>query len=230
MRLDKEQNYCRNELSSLDDKGVINFQSIGYATTDQIRRELNRYLHQVYIFHYGGHSSSELLKLPEGGGNVEYLGKKIADQRNLKLVFLNGCKNYEQVEVLLDFGVPAVIATTAKVDDESALELAQKFYQELAAGNSIQTSFEHAKNDLIDNNTELKRKFRDTGWDDEKTTAFAWGLYTHPEKDWINDWRIDSIERSINNQKTFGNTTTIINNGNVGKQINDLTVKGDFHM
>ena len=124
LRLGDEQNACWNELEEIHRQEQIEYQNMGFATLEEVYRRFNAYNNQIHLFHYGGHSNIELLRLHGTAGSAENLGVLIGQQQNLKLVFLNGCKNYGQVEALLDRGVPALIATTAKLEDQCAIALA----------------------------------------------------------------------------------------------------------
>src|SRR5207253_2413236 len=92
------------------------------TTIRDLVRGLQLYRDQVAVFHYGGHAGDYelLLQSPDGGRVVADAGGLaglFGTQRNLKLVFLNGCSTYGHVEGLLAAGVPAVIATSRPVED-----------------------------------------------------------------------------------------------------------------
>lgn len=71
------------------------------------------------------------------GGLAAYLGR----QRGLVLVFLNGCSTEPQQQMLIDAGVPCVIATSRAISDMAAAQFAIYFYNSLAKGSSITTAF-----------------------------------------------------------------------------------------
>ena len=194
LRLGEEQNACWNELAELHEAGKIDCRQMGFATLEQIYREFNR-SSQIHFFHYGGHSDSELIKLQGTAGTAQNLGAKIGQQKNLKLVFLNGCKNHQQVQALFAHGVSAMIATTAKVEDIRAIDLAKQFYQALAGGNSIQQSFDSARAFIQDTYPELAGTFRSIVMEEEaESDNFAWGLFAqdHAELNWsVNDIETD---------------------------------------
>lgn len=191
LQLGEEQNTCWNALAGLQQKKIIECQLLGFATLKQLYLEFNRSRDQIHIFHYGGHSDKGILKLHGSNAHAENLSTKIGQQKSLKLVFLNGCKNHEQVEALLQKGVPAVIATTALVEDHRAIELAQQFYQALAAGNTIGEAFQSAKAYMFDAFPALESTFRGTGLRQQGSdiSSFSWGIYTR-SKTALN-WRIN---------------------------------------
>lgn len=193
LRLGIEQNACWNELAYLHQEGKIECQRLGFATLEQIYREFNLFHNRIYVFHYGGHSNSEILALQDSDAKTRNFGKKIGQQQNLKLVFLNGCKNYNQVSLLFDYGVPAVIATTAAVEDKRSADFAQQFYQALAAGHSIKEAFISAKAMILDKYPELEPIFRGIGRNSRKDERdFPWGLYLQNEED--GSWSISHLE------------------------------------
>ncbi|MCB0583697.1 MAG: CHAT domain-containing protein [Phaeodactylibacter sp.] len=63
---------------------------------------------------------------------------------NLKLVFLNACDTAEQAQLLLEVGIPIVIATTLPVEDEKAARFTRFFYAQLAGQASARDAFETA--------------------------------------------------------------------------------------
>jgi hypothetical protein len=100
---------------------------------------------RLVIFHYGGHANGEQLQFEGGGGGREGLARMLGQQSSLKLVFLNGCASQGHAKVLLDAGVPAVIATSVPIGDQKAQEFATAFYKALAEGRSIPGAFETSR-------------------------------------------------------------------------------------
>ena len=192
LRLGKELTVCLNELEQLDDEGVIKCRPIGFPTLEYIYKQLNFFNDRIYVFHYGGHSKGEILQLPMGSASSVNLGLKFSQLKNLKLVFLNGCKNYEQVSILHNYGIPAIIATSADVEDERAIDLAQQFYQALAGGYSIEDAFESARAFIFDKYPELKTNYRGIGFSGKAPSEdFAWGLYLKDKSS--GTWKIDQL-------------------------------------
>jgi len=226
LRLGEEQNACWNELAPLDQEGTIDCQRLGFATLEQVYREFNRFNNQICLFHYGGHSNSELIQLHGAAGSAEHLGTKMGQQENLRLVFLNGCKNYAQADALLEKGVPAVIATTAKAEDRRAVALAQQFYQALAGGSTIKQAFESAKGYIFDKYPDLKASYREAGFDEaEATEAFSWGLYARKEA--ALGWRIGLAKHTApaasGKNIVSGSSITAGGNVSIGDQVQNIT-------
>ncbi len=192
LELGTEQNAIWNELAGLDKEGVIQCKPIS-ASLEQISTEFSRFNDRIYIFHYGGHSDGEFLHLLDTSSHAKNFGVQIGQQKNLKLAFLNGCRNYQQVETLHQLGVPVVIATTTQIKDKPAILLAQVFYRALAGGSNIGDSFERAKAHLFDKHPELQETYRGIGkpWVNGEDGS-SWGIY--PLRDNALNWSISDIE------------------------------------
>ncbi|HEX3529740.1 MAG TPA: CHAT domain-containing protein [Thermoanaerobaculia bacterium] len=108
----------------------------------------------VHVLHFVGHGGFSELRgegvlvfedeegkgVPVGGPSLAYL---LQDHPSLRLAVLNACNGARGSEentfagtaqVLVQHGVPAVIAMQSEVMDETACSFAEKFYQALAAG------------------------------------------------------------------------------------------------
>lgn len=196
LRLGEEQNAIWNELADLHQREVIDCQRMGFATLEQIYRELNRFSNKIVLFHYGGHSDGAGLNLQQIDQASAQLADKISQQAHLKLVFLNGCSNFGQVEALFKRGVPAVIATMAEVEDQRALALARQFYQALAAGHTIYEAFESARSYVINQHPDLEITHRAMALraSQKQPDAFSWGLYSQ-NADVLN-WRLPGGTRA----------------------------------
>lgn len=121
------------------------------ATYNEIIRSLldERHGDRISVFHFAGHAgdAAVMLETREGFPSPAYtegLAQVLGRQNFLKLVFLNGCATSELATALLVAGVPSVITTIDAIDDAIAADLAGLFYQGIAAGRSIQRSFDDA--------------------------------------------------------------------------------------
>lgn len=194
LRLGDEDNACTQALAQLDKEGKIKHRSAGFATLDRIVKELNTFNDQIYCFHFGGHSSGQGLQLADTLGKPESLAIILGQQKKLQFVFLNGCANAEQVELLWANGVKAVIATSSAVKDRWALQLADQFYQAIASGKTIRKAFDLASA-YVKNNHEIDIDYVDRGLylQQSNSLEFPWGIYVQDEA--ILDWSIYSIEK-----------------------------------
>ncbi len=120
------------------------------ALLDEVWDELDRpEAHgRTRVFHFAGHGSGDWLAFEDEEGtpataHADGLASYLARQDGLVLVFLNACSTSKQVARLRASGVPAVIATSAAIDDEVAAQLATRFYAELSH-NPLERAFRNA--------------------------------------------------------------------------------------
>ena len=151
---------------------------LGHTTLDDIFAHFNHFHNRIGIFHYGGHSGEDFLSLADTNARSVGLSLLMGMQKQLRLVFLNGCANHQMVSHLLEIGVKAIIATSAPVDDQSAYELSNTFYHALANGKNIIESFDTAKAKVLNSRQNLNiDSFRSINLPGETTEEFPWGLY-----------------------------------------------------
>lgn len=139
--LKEESERIFKALEEPERKSYIKIHREESADIEEVFEGFTRYMDQISIFHYAGHADGEGLLLEGGRGSIKGLSKLIGEQKNLKLVFLNGCSSQGQVDELFEEGVKAVIATSAPVQDTKAMEFAEQFYQALAHRRSISQAF-----------------------------------------------------------------------------------------
>lgn len=188
LRLEKEERKIRDVLAALDVGKQIEYKSIGQTTLEDIYSTFNQYHKEVYIFHYGGHSDRELLFLSEGNAWSEQFANLLGQQDHLKLVFLNGCANEEQVNLLLNVGIPAVIVTRSNVNDNLAIEFSTQFYHALANKKNIREAFQTAVSYVqqVELNLEVSGRGVQLRGDDGK--LFPWRLVAREESGLV--WKI----------------------------------------
>lgn len=203
--LKEENTLVYNALAELDDSGTISVFREESATINEITSALGRRYNRekTVIFHYAGHAGNTMLKLEDQTGHAEGLANLLGLLSNLQLVFLNGCSTKGQVEQLLKENIPAVIATSVAIDDQTATEFASDFYKSLAGGATIQASFEYASGVV-----RFKKSFekpiiqpvsrgvvtRDILFDnlEDLTNEFPWGLYYNKSNTKILDYKLPS--------------------------------------
>jgi hypothetical protein len=95
---------------------------------EKIEKDIREYKQNMIVFHYSGHADSQQLLFKSGATNAKGLAGLLGEAQNLKIVFLNGCGTYDQVKLLLEKNIKAVVATKGKVSDGVAKEFAEKFY------------------------------------------------------------------------------------------------------
>ena len=192
--LQQESDAISDALHAKKDGGYIDLEVQQGASIERLFTLIGRYGDDLAMLHYGGHANGSALNLEaSGGGNLAAQGGGLAQLLgslpNLKLVFLNGCATQGHVAALLAKGVPAVIATSAPVEDTIALHFAKTFYAALAdpaASRTIDFAFARAR-DLVatTKGDAIAVKTRAmTAGDDEplEMGPAAWGLYVAPGK------------------------------------------------
>ncbi|MEM9678974.1 MAG: NACHT domain-containing protein, partial [Bacteroidota bacterium] len=194
LQLDKEWREAEYALQKDEDAGKIIFNLTPKATLDDIWDKFNRFHNQVAIFHYGGHSNNEVLDLEDTSLEGKSLATLVGQEQNLKLVFLNGCANAGLVELLFKQSIPAVIATTAVINDQRAINLSKHFYIALSNGKTIKEAFFTAASYVNNGEKEVLVDYRGGGALQEKQ-QFEWGLYVQDES--ILDWRIGTATSNL---------------------------------
>ena len=178
LRLIEEGRSIREILSPAHDQKRIEVLQLGHTTLDDIFSTFNRLHNRVGLFHYGGHSGEDFLHLEDTKARAQGLAPLMGMQENLKLVFLNGCANKQQVQRLFKAGVKVVIATLAAVEDQNAYLFSKTFYQALVDGKSIRQAFETAKAQLEAQKGGLNiQSCSSVVLPEEEDQSFPWGLY-----------------------------------------------------
>jgi len=181
-----------------------NVDRIENATVDIIFDTVEAWVKRkdIILFHYGGHATSEaLLFNTQGGGSraaqATGLAKLLGSIDSLQLVFLNGCSTYGQVKLLLEQGVKAVIATSTPVNDQMAGDFADRFYKNLAEGESLQAAFEQARmfvetkyNFHVQKAEAFRSLFFETEAEPPAEKELPWGLYYKEEAAEVLNWRL----------------------------------------
>jgi hypothetical protein len=195
----EEQKAIKSLLLDHADKNYLHVRDIQRASTEELFYLINRYHNQVVLLHYAGHADGEGLQLEKEIGIVQVANAKgiaglLGTQQKLKLVFLNGCATRGQVQVLLDKGVPAVIATSVKVNDDQAKQFATQFYQALVNGQTLRDAFLKAKAFLETGQSPPAIADIGRGPDMEamlkKDKKLPWGVYFKAGEEGILNWRL----------------------------------------
>ncbi|MEZ4883757.1 MAG: TIR domain-containing protein [Chitinophagales bacterium] len=153
---------------------------------------------RIAIFHYAGHADGKGLHTVNtiGENKTTYasgLAKMFAIQKNLKLVFLNGCSTEAQVEVLQSENIPNVIATSKSISDSVAKTLAEKFYAALVQNKTIDEAFRLACA-YVEGENGIEGDFRKL-WKNrtENVSGFPWKSSFKK-----GDWRLLNARLSLN--------------------------------
>ena len=94
-----------------------------HTTNQNLNQKFAQYGNRMEVFHFSGHADGGGIHT-EGAKKYAYTEGLAASFKNtpIKLVFLNGCATYGQVQALLDAGVPNVIATPPYNPQQPTLE------------------------------------------------------------------------------------------------------------
>lgn len=181
-------------LIELDKQQIIRVHRDESIELEEIFEFFSNYKDQVSIFHYGGHSNGSHLKLEDGAGDARGLAVMLGEQEGLKLVFLNGCANKGQVQMLMDAGVKAVIATSVPINDQTAKDFSVKFYEAFSQKRSIGQAFKLAKAFVTARyGDQVDVGFRSIFIEEEEMEAdeMPWGLYIKDEhREEILNWKL----------------------------------------
>ncbi|HWV31990.1 MAG TPA: CHAT domain-containing protein [Dyadobacter sp.] len=186
-QLEKEKEAISDALRERQGKGHLLLDT-DPRTIKKLRDRLLLYQPQVEIIHYAGHASGSQLLMEDATVYGAGLLQSIRLQKNLQLVFLNGCSTQEQVNQLLDAGVRAVIATSVDIGDDTATRFAEDFYQKLAGGHSIDEAFKLATEVVTAQNnatlnTEEHQERGIARTIKAPNAGPVWGLYLHKNQD-----------------------------------------------
>lgn len=137
------------------------------------------------IFHYAGHADGRNIQMADTNAKIEGLALLLKKLPNLQLVFLNGCDTYDQVKILLDAGIKAVIATIGPVEDTVATDFAYYFYHAFYNLNTLSASFDFAQGNILskykkdkgDDTFVFYKSYRSFGFGDEPAIG-AGDIYT----------------------------------------------------
>ncbi len=190
--LDEERRIITGDLTPLASEQYFQLHTEPSATAQDLTRYIAEFKDRIVIFHYGGHAGSEQIFLSDGKANANGLAHLLAQQPNLKLVFLNGCSTKAQVDLLLELGVPAVIATSVPIADPAAKDFAGIFYKSLAADHTIESAFKLAAANYLLVKGETVGIYRglDLKTPEQPTETLPWGLYVKKDKDAALDWKL----------------------------------------
>ncbi|MEZ4777030.1 MAG: CHAT domain-containing protein [Bacteroidia bacterium] len=167
------------------------------SSLEKLAEWLGKFENRVVLFHFAGHADNDKIFLTSGEAKSKGIARLLADQKNLKLVFLNGCSTKDQVVTLLSLGVPAVIATARPVNDKTASFFANILYKNLEKGKTLKQSFDKAVAVAEADDKEVET-YRSISWDEDAIDdkgGFPWGLYVNEaegsdEKNSVLNWML----------------------------------------
>ncbi|MFZ4632587.1 MAG: CHAT domain-containing protein [Saprospiraceae bacterium] len=163
--------------------------TLSHATLTEIAYYLTLFRDNLQLFLYSGHAGQNMLLTEDGSTRSEGLAHLLGACKDLKVVVLNGCSTAGQVQKLHECGIPVVIATNAPVNDYSATQFANRFFQALETGLNVEESFEQAIGHAL-GMRELTI-VRSIGFPvDLDETKPVWGIFTNPAKKEAAQWTL----------------------------------------
>ena len=115
------------------------------SSRDKILEDIDEYNQRIVLFQFSGHAGPDALLFSDGAGQPDGIANLLQKEMPyLQLVILNGCSTRQQVKIMFDRGVRAVIATQSAVKDQQATAFAIVFHQKLCAGKSIPQAYQDA--------------------------------------------------------------------------------------
>lgn len=203
--INRERKNIFKTLQDHHDRGCVQVHKEETTSVEDVFELFNRYGDKVSIFHYGGHAGGTHLQLETAAGDAQMadalgLAQLLGQQEELQLVFLNGCATKKQVELLLNAGVRAVIATSVPINDKMAVEFSEQFYNTLAGQANIGKAFDTAKAFVTTKYGQAKEigMYRDISWKGKKPQekeTMPWGLYINEKKPGSRDWALPAASR-----------------------------------
>ena len=147
--LPEEKRRILERLSEAEDAGLCEIVVKTNTTVKELLDVFQEYRERIAIFHFAGHAHPNTLYLESEEGapslvDATTLSHFLSNQPGIRLVFLNGCSTEKQVEHLLENGIEVVIATSQDIVDETASRFAERFYNAIAHGATLESAYNEA--------------------------------------------------------------------------------------
>ncbi|WP_421795630.1 CHAT domain-containing protein [Haliscomenobacter sp.] len=188
--LDEERKVINGHLLPLANQQYLQLVIEPSATTADISRFVTDLKDRINIFHYGGHAGSKEILLQDQTANSDGIAQLLALQKELKVVFLNGCSTKAQVGLLQELGIPAVIATSIPIADNSARSFSDVFYRALAEDHTLEEAYKLAAANHLMTTGQAAGINRGLRIRKEETDPLPWGLYITEGKEAVLNWKI----------------------------------------
>ncbi|MCB0107779.1 MAG: CHAT domain-containing protein, partial [Caldilineaceae bacterium] len=153
--VEREWSTIQSALADLIERGMVIVDRLPSATLPELQSALRR--HDYHVIHFVGHGDFDEtvgmghIVFADGQGQAhplpgEVLAQLLHNERTLRLVVLNapegsqnnGANSFASVaQLLVQQGVPAVIAMRHSISDDAAVAFSHEFYAALADGYSV---------------------------------------------------------------------------------------------
>lgn len=118
---------------------LVNFSDIEHVRQEQVKiQDFGEYckipkIRRTVLFHFSGHTGADSIETSTGRINPSAVAGYFENNLPyLKVIFLNGCANFEQVQAFFEIeSVKAIIATKCPVNDTQAKDFSVEFYKAL---------------------------------------------------------------------------------------------------
>ena len=182
-----------NDLCEVEIIIDANFKNIVEAFRDKKLKD------RISIFHFAGHANAFTLCFESLIGKPELVYKEgfaefIGQQKNLKLVFLNGCDTDNHAIQLHKKGIPVVLSARRAINDEVAADMAIEFYKSLAADNDILKSFIEAEAIVKSKNKQLPIFTRGLGAKENGVQPPALGMSSISDENDFSKWHFSKYK------------------------------------
>lgn len=217
----------RKVLSKLLDKGNSEnhfiLKEISNANKDVLIDSLIRYNKSLSVFFFSGHAGKDKLFLEDGMARAVGIAGLLRLCPNLDLIILNGCSTASQVKELLNLpGRPAVIATSAPVEDNSAGIFSKKFFESLVIDRlTLAMAFDAAVSAVQCNEKYIAevenpyKRYRElVSCDDAKG---VWGLFIPNSRKQLKNWKIPNKVINYERRRSPNIVNTLIIKGNYSR-------------
>ncbi len=161
--VDREKARLEDALCELQDNGLVELVWLGGQTWRDLQEAMQA--GPWHILHFVGHATTDdevgegLLLLADDYGSsaplsATQLGRLLGDHRTLRLAVLNACEGARGHErnsfssmasMLVQRGLPAVLAMQYEISDEAAIEFTTSFYRALVANLPIDAAATEAR-------------------------------------------------------------------------------------
>jgi len=188
--LDEERKVINGHLLPLANQQFLQLVVEPSATTKDLSKYITDLKDRVQVFHYGGHAGSQEIFLQDQAANADGVAQLLALQKELKVVFLNGCSTRAQVGLLQELGIPAVIATSVPIADQAARTFSDTFYRALAEDHTLEEAYKIAAANHLMTTGQAAGINRGVRVRKEEVDPLPWGLYITEGKEAVLNWKI----------------------------------------
>ena len=166
LNVEGEKKLIEDSVEHLVDRGFVNLSWLEGGTWRDLRKKLRQ--DEWHVFHFIGHGGFNpetregLIAFVGEDGKTDHLTASqladlLVDHRSLRLVVLNACEGSRSsagnlfsstATVLMQRGIPSVVAMQFKITDKAALEFSRTFYDTLAEGEPVDICVTEARKSM----------------------------------------------------------------------------------